>query len=89
MSRIAHEKDLSSVQVIPGTVTYICSANYPCKSDCICCELKRFAATLQGMCFHFKRTRKRGTCLEVNGRYCTFCELSDELDRILGAGERR
>lgn len=86
MSAIAHDKDLSSVTGVAGSVIYICSADYPCKADCIACALQGFAAKLQGMCFYWKQKHKRGGCFEMNGRYCTFCELSDELDRLLGRG---
>jgi hypothetical protein len=46
--------------------------------------LAEFRAKLQAFCFYYKQTPRRGICKEMNGHYCVFCELSDELDRILG-----
>jgi hypothetical protein len=45
-------------------------------------RLRQFANKIQGFCFYWNEAHRRGHCKEVNGRYCTFCELSDEFDEI-------
>lgn len=44
LKAIQHEKDLSTVQALPGTVTYICSNDYPCKPDCPACAAPKLLA---------------------------------------------
>ena len=44
VAKVPHEKDLSTVQGLPGEVVMVCSADYPCKKDCTRCGLEAILA---------------------------------------------